>query len=97
MISRYDMPSKGEELSRYLTERGVHVPMGMGWRSIRCIDPNHIDKQRSASVNLAKGYYKCFACDLHGDVYDLRVALEGVTIKEALSNKPQEKTEEVWI
>lgn len=77
---------KGELLRKFLEERGVHVPYGMGWRKVRCINTeahSHGDRNPSASVNLSTGYYRCFACDLAGDAIDLLQTLESLTYKQA--------------
>jgi DNA primase len=48
------------------------------WSSMRC--PFHADDTASASVNLVVGRFKCFACDIQGDVLDI------VQGQELLSN-----------
>ena len=71
-------------LDRYNARyRRSHV----GWQSIHCINTDgHIrgDKNPSASINLAVGYYKCFTCDLAGDGYDLMLELENIKAAEVL-------------
>ncbi len=78
---------KGELLRSFLEERGVYIPQGFGgWRKVSCFnDAAHPrgDHNPSASVNLGTGRYKCFACDLAGDVYDLLLQLDGLDFKAA--------------
>lgn len=74
---------KGELLRKYLEGREARIPSGFGWRKMRCINPEHQDRNPSASVNLQKGRYNCFACGLSGDVFDLAHTLDGLTYREA--------------
>lgn len=52
-----------------------YVPLGNRWRKVRC--PFHEDRQASASVNTDEGKFKCFACDVNGDAFDLVMWKEG--------------------
>lgn len=96
---------KGELLANYLEERGVHFHRGrLGWQKVRCFGVGHLygDRNPSASVNLTRGYYRCFGCGLHGDVFDLIQAEKGVDFKTAKTmmgaDKPKKKgNEPTWI
>lgn len=97
---------KGELLRSYLEEQGVRRFIGYGqWKKISCInDLGHPrgDRNPSASVNLDKGYYKCFACDLSGDVYDIVQMLENLDFPQAYRRLGGDKIvatedEEVWL
>lgn len=46
----------------------VHGMPG-GWQKAKCF--LHEDKTASASINEDECKYRCFACDLHGDSWDL--------------------------
>ena len=52
-----------------------------GNQKVRCLNraahPNG-DRNPSASVNLGRGLYHCFACGLSGDGYDILYELEGL-------------------
>ena len=66
--------SKGELLRSFLEARGVRLSGSFGWRKVSCFNKAahpRGDRNPSASVNLKTGRYKCFACDLSGDVFDL--------------------------
>jgi hypothetical protein len=95
--------TKGELLSQFLEERGVRLHSRYGWQKISCInDSAHPrgDRNPSASVNLTEGKYKCFACDMGGDVYDLLNVLEGLTYKQALTTLGSVaplREEETWL
>lgn len=53
-----------------------------GWRPLRC--PFHDDKLASASVNLAKGAFRCHGCDAKGDAIGLIKAREGLDYPGAI-------------
>lgn len=48
----------------------------------RC--PFHDDKKPSLNINPAKQYWRCFVCDIGGDVFDFVMRKERVTFPEAL-------------
>lgn len=51
------------------------VPLRARWAPMKC--PFHEDRSASASVNRDAGKFKCFACDLNGDGFDLIEWKEG--------------------
>jgi len=56
-----------------------------GWQKVRCFNEySHStgDRHPSGSVNLAYGYYRCFACDMAGDGYAILRELEGWGVKQ---------------
>ena len=71
-----------EVLERYAAR---YRPHHSGNQKLSCINqdahPNG-DRNPSASVNLNKGLYHCFACGLSGDGYDLMLELEGMKAKD---------------
>jgi hypothetical protein len=96
--------TKGELLHTYLEERGCRLrPSATGWQKVSCInDAGHPrgDRHPSASINLTKGRYHCFACGLSGDVYDIHCVLESVDLATAfatLGGMTTERSEEVWL
>jgi DNA primase len=52
-----------------------------GWHAIRC--PFHDDRAASASYNPTEQRFRCHACDLGGDGYDLIRQVEGVGFQGA--------------
>jgi hypothetical protein len=96
--------TKGELLAQFLEERGVRVPHRAGWVKISCINnaahPRG-DRNPSASVNLTEGKYKCFACDMGGDVYDLLRVLENLDYVRAKATLGGEATtpreQDTWL
>jgi len=65
-----------EELKRavsmvdVVTHYGVDVPYyATGWTSILC--PFHPDTNPSASINMDEDRFKCFVCDVSGDILDV--------------------------
>jgi hypothetical protein len=95
--------TKGELLTQFLEERGVRLHVRAGWQKISCVnDAAHPrgDRNPSASVNLTEGKYKCFACDMGGDVYDLLKVLENldfVTARATLGGEATTQKEETWL
>lgn len=54
-----------------------------GWQSVRC--PFHgADNRPSASVSTKSQRFKCHQCDVAGDIIDIVMQVEGLTIKEAM-------------
>lgn len=76
---------KAALMRQVLDHLGVSHGERAGWQSIRC--PNaaahsHGDRTRSASLNLAAGLVRCFACGLTGDGFDVMLAVEQMKAKE---------------
>jgi len=60
-------------------------PTKVGWQKIRCFNEyGHRtgDKNPSGSVNLGFGHYRCFACGLSGDGYEILHELEQWGVKQ---------------
>jgi hypothetical protein len=53
---------------------------GRGWKGL-C--PFHQERTPSFTVNDEKGFYHCFGCGAHGDVFEWVIAIEGVGFREA--------------
>ena len=88
------------DISAYLTHVGATLPaVGHGWRKMKC--PFHGDKHASAAINYDDNRFKCFGCEVAGDVYDLIMYKEGGNYIEAIKfaesislagNRPVRKT-----
>ncbi len=84
-------PIRKVSLAAYLEEEhGVYVNTGKVRQKIKCINPDHDDRDPSASVLLGQpdtdiehDYYQCFACGLKGDVLDLVQEIENVDLMTA--------------
>ena len=71
------------DIGAYLQHIGATLPgVGHGWRKMRC--PFHGDKHASAAVNYDENRFKCFGCDVSGDIYDLIMQREGGNYREAV-------------
>jgi DNA primase len=71
------------DLAKVLKHYGFDVPEGRrGWITIRCAF--HGDKVKSARLNTENGGFRCFGCDMAGDVYSIIMKKEGVTFNEAI-------------
>ena len=99
------MSHKTDVLRTWPNHKGVRFYDGrMGWQKVSCYNElahPHGDRNPSASVNLATGHYKCFGCELEGDVYDLYIQEHGgnyLTAMVALGQKPEDRKEEdTWL
>jgi DNA primase len=71
------------DIGKVLEHYGFVLPHGRGgWITVRCAF--HNDKVKSARLNLDNGGFRCFACDMGGDVYSVIMKKEGVNYAEAL-------------
>lgn len=50
---------------------------------IRCISPNHLDRNPSLKINSNKNYWKCFSCGESGDVISFVMVSTGLDFKNA--------------
>lgn len=69
------------DIAAVLTDHGAHVPHRTGWIPVRC--PYHGDNTASASVNLDVQRFRCHACGVRGDAYDLIQEWENCDFKTA--------------
>ena len=70
-------------VAAYLEHIGATLPaVGHGWRKMKC--PYHSDKHASAAINYDENRFKCFGCEVQGDVYDLIKHRQGGSYSEAL-------------
>lgn len=51
------------------------------WQTIHC--PFHLDRDASAGFNDLLGRFNCFSCGISGDIFDLVMELEHLSLKEA--------------
>lgn len=76
-------PTSKHDIVRVLEHYGFTIGSNRGgWQSVRCMF--HNDHIKSARLNIDKGGFRCFACDMAGDVYSLIMKREGVNYGEAL-------------
>ena len=76
-----------EQLMMYVLDKyDVRYNAGkQGWQKVRCFNEyGHTkgDKNPSGSVNLGYGHYRCFACELSGDGYEILRELESWGVKQ---------------
>lgn len=76
-------PTSKHDIVKVLEHYGFTVQTNRGgWVSVRCVF--HNDHVKSARLNIDLGGFRCFACDMAGDVYSIIMKREGVTYGEAL-------------
>jgi len=70
------------DLAKVLEHYGFSIPTNKrGWVTVRCAF--HGDKVKSARINTENGGFRCFGCDMAGDVYSIIMKKEGVGFNEA--------------
>ncbi|MFF0481083.1 CHC2 zinc finger domain-containing protein [Streptomyces sp. NPDC004435] len=67
-----EKPPIAEVLEHY---GAAEVPEGDRWLKMKC--PLHEDRNASASVCTAENKFRCFACDISGDSFDVIAHQEG--------------------
>lgn len=73
----------------YLEAAGVTVRWARGgWQPVKC--PYHEDRTASASVNVDKDRFHCFACDISEDLVGLMRKDRGVGYVEAVAQAAKE-------
>lgn len=66
-----------------LRHYGASIPFNKnGWVKMKCCF--HDDTHASATVNFTDNAFKCFACDVQGDVYDIIMEREGLSFVKAV-------------
>lgn len=82
---KIDMDSVREQIQDhlldYLADQGVEIKSN-GGQYFCCINPDHEDKNPSAHIipNTKNREFKCFACNVHGDIFTAAHYLEGKPI-----------------
>lgn len=81
--SEMSFQTSKHSIVKVLEHYGFTIPSSRGgWQSVRCLF--HNDHVKSARVNIEGGGFRCFACDMAGDVYSIIMKREGVNYGEAL-------------
>src|SRR5688572_21983865 len=62
---------------------GQHVQLKKAGRNWKGLCPFHGEKTPSFNVSADKGFYHCFGCQKHGDVFTFVMELEGKSFVEA--------------
>ena len=77
-------PNSKHDIAKVLEHYGFEIPYGRhGWVTVRCAF--HGDRVKSARLNIENGGFRCFGCEMAGDVYSLIMKKEGVNYGEAIS------------
>ena len=70
-------------ISEVLRGFGARTDFQARWTSVRC--PFHDDRRASASFNDVIGQFYCHGCEVHGDIFDITQAAEGISFLEAVT------------
>jgi len=75
-------PNSKHDIVKVLEHYGFDIPHDKrGWFTLRCAF--HGDRVKSARLNISSGGFRCFGCEMSGDVYSLIMKKEGVNFNEA--------------
>ena len=77
------MPDRSELLELVLDYYAIPIPVGMGNRKVHC--PVHDDRHASASMDVGKGVFRCFACGAGGSGIDIVMGREGLDYSGAVA------------
>jgi DNA primase len=76
-------PNSKHDIAKVLEHYGFDIPYGRsGWVTVRCAF--HGDKVKSARLNIENGGFRCFGCDMAGDVYSIIMKKEGINYGKAI-------------
>ncbi len=86
----------------YLTDKGVHLNPSRTRQQVSCFNKEYHrrgDRNPSASVDLVKGRYHCFACGISGDVFDLALTCDGIKPNQLVDDTdlPNPRKEDTWL
>ncbi len=70
------------QLADLISEYGIDIKR-VG-SAIKACCPFHNEKTPSFHINTAKGFYKCFGCGEHGDIFTFMQKYEGISFMEAV-------------
>jgi DNA primase len=77
-------PNSKHDIAKVLEHYGFDIPYGRGgWVTVRCAF--HGDRVKSARLNIENGGFRCFGCEMAGDVYSIIMKKEGVNYGEAVA------------
>ena len=75
--NKIDFKKYKPRLREYLLMHGIEADRT---ENIKCFSPTHQDEK--PSCHISDDYFKCYACGIHGDIYDAVQVLEGITERE---------------
>ncbi len=73
-MNNIDFNQYKPRLREYLLMHGIEADKT---ENIKCFSPTHQDEKPSCQI--FDDYFKCYACGIHGDIYDAVEILEGIT------------------
>ncbi len=73
-MNNIDFNQYKNRLRDYLLMHGIEADKP---KNIKCFSPTHQDEKPSCQI--FDDYFKCYACGIHGDIYDAVEILEGIT------------------
>jgi len=83
--SSYDTKEQIRQAVDIVDLIGSHIPLRREGRGYKGICPWHDDTRPSLQVNPQRQSFKCWVCDIGGDIFSFVMKVEGVEFREALS------------
>ena len=69
---------------------GRHIELRRHGAEYKGLCPFHNEKTPSFTINEDKGFFHCFGCEAHGDIFGLIMQLEGLSFVEAVEHLANE-------
>ncbi|MDR2778585.1 MAG: DNA primase, partial [Rickettsiales bacterium] len=79
---------KGKIILSDIIGRSVKV-VQRGRRKVACC-PFHNEKTPSFNINDDRGFYHCFGCGVHGDVFNFMMQKDGLSFRAAVEKLAEE-------
>jgi len=83
--SSYDTKQRIKQAVDIVDLVGTYLPLRREGRGFKAICPWHDDTRPSLQVNPDRQSFKCWVCDIGGDVFSFMMKIEGIEFPEALS------------
>ncbi|MEX0978980.1 MAG: CHC2 zinc finger domain-containing protein, partial [Pirellulales bacterium] len=80
----YDTKQRVKQAIDIVDLVGSYLPLRREGRAFKALCPWHDDTRPSLQVNPERQSYRCWVCDVGGDVFSFVMRMEGVEFPEAL-------------
>ena len=85
LISSYDTKEQIKRAIDIVDLVGDYLPLRREGRNFKALCPWHNDSRPSLHVNPERQSFKCWVCDIGGDIFNFVMKMEGVEFREALT------------
>lgn len=84
-MSDYDVKERVKQAIDIVDLVGSYVQLRREGRAFKALCPWHDDQRPSLTVNPERQSFKCWVCDIGGDVFSFVMQMEGVEFRQALA------------